>query len=74
MSTNHLRALIEADIANGFTPAFVCATAGTTSSTAFDPIGEIGKICAEFNIWLHVDAAMAGPAALCPELRLSTKE
>ncbi len=73
MSTNHLRALIEADIANGFTPAFVCATAGTTSSTAFDPIGEIGKICAEFNIWLHVDAAMAGPAALCPELRFIHK-
>ncbi len=69
MDVNHLRTLIETDIANGLTPAFVCATAGTTSSTAFDPIGEIGKICTEFNIWLHVDAAMAGPAALCPEFR-----
>jgi len=69
MRSDLLHRQIEQDIADGFTPAFVCATAGTTSSTAFDPIAEIGKICAEFGIWLHVDAAMAGPAALCPEYR-----
>lgn len=69
MNPAHLRKLIDEDIANGLTPAFVCATAGTTSSTAFDPIDEIGKICEEFDIWLHVDAAMAGPVALCPEFR-----
>ncbi len=69
MDSNHLRELIKNDIDNGLTPAFVCATAGTTSSTAFDPIDKIGKICEEFGIWLHVDAAMAGPAALCPEFR-----
>lgn len=69
MDTNHLKILIETDIANGLTPAYVCATVGTTSSTALDPLREIGSICREFGIWFHVDAAMAGPAALCPEYR-----
>ena len=60
---------IKADIDKGLTPGFVCATVGTTNTTAIDPIKEIGKICKEHNIWLHVDAAMAGSAALCPEYR-----
>lgn len=69
MDSSHLRQLIEKDISNGLKPIFVCATVGTTSSTAIDPVNEIGKICKEFGIWLHVDAAMAGPAALCKEYR-----
>ena len=69
MRTDLLRSQIEQDIQDGLTPAFVCATVGTTSSTALDPLEAIGKICKEFEIWLHVDAAMAGPAALCPEYR-----
>ena len=69
MDSSHLRQLIEKDINNGLKPIFVCATVGTTSSTAIDPVNEIGKICKEFGIWLHVDAAMAGPAALCKEYR-----
>ena len=69
MDSSHLRQLIEKDISNGLKPIFVCATVGTTSSTALDPVNEIGKICKEFGIWLHVDAAMAGPAALCKEYR-----
>ena len=51
-------------IATGYTPFFVCATVGTTSSNAIDPVRKIGKICMQHNIWLHVDAAMAGTAAL----------
>ena len=62
-----LREAINNDINKGKTPAFVCATIGTTSSTAIDPLKEIGKICDEFGIWLHVDAAMAGSASICPE-------
>jgi len=69
MRPSELRRAIEQDITDGLTPAFVCATVGTTSSTALDPLTEIGRICSEFGIWLHVDAAMAGSAAICPEYR-----
>ncbi|MEE2877275.1 MAG: pyridoxal-dependent decarboxylase [Candidatus Neomarinimicrobiota bacterium] len=69
MKADALAAAIMDDVENGKTPTFVCATSGTTSTTAFDPLGEIGKICGKHNIWLHVDAAMAGTAALCPEFR-----
>ena len=55
------------DLAAGRRPCFVCATVGTTSSTAIDPIREIGRICRGHGLWLHVDGAMAGTAALCPE-------
>jgi aromatic-L-amino-acid/L-tryptophan decarboxylase len=53
----------------GRVPCFVCATVGTTSSNAIDPIREIARVCADQNLWLHVDAAMSGTAALCPEFR-----
>jgi aromatic-L-amino-acid decarboxylase len=60
---------IAADRQAGLTPCFVCATIGTTSSNAIDPLPEVGRICRENNIWFHVDAAMSGTAALCPEFR-----
>jgi aromatic-L-amino-acid decarboxylase len=60
---------IEADRISGLIPCFVCATVGTTSSNAIDPVAEIGHICRRHNLWLHVDAAMSGTAALCPEFR-----
>jgi aromatic-L-amino-acid decarboxylase len=60
---------IERDRLAGLVPSFVCATVGTTSSNAIDPLPEIGRICREGNLWLHVDAAMSGTAALCPEFR-----
>ena len=69
MRPSELRRAIKQDINEGLTPAFVCATVGTTSSTALDPLTEIGSICSEFGIWLHVDAAMAGSTAICPEYR-----
>jgi aromatic-L-amino-acid decarboxylase len=50
-------------------PTLVCATIGTTSTTAIDPVRAIGELCAEHRIWLHIDAAYAGVAAVCPELR-----
>ncbi len=60
---------VAGDLAAGRRPCFVCATVGTTSSTAIDPVPEIGRVCREHGLWLHVDAAMAGTAALCPEFR-----
>ncbi len=73
MRPSELRRAVEQDIRDGLTPAFVCATVGTTSSTALDSLSEIGSICSEFGIWLHVDAAMAGSAAICPEYRFIHK-
>ena len=53
----------------GLRPFFCCASLGTTSSLAFDPVRAIGEICRDAGLWLHVDAAMAGVAAICPEYR-----
>jgi hypothetical protein len=62
------RALAE-DKAAGRRPLAIVATGGTTSTTAVDPIPEIAEICRREVIWLHVDAAYAGSAAVCPEYR-----
>ncbi len=69
MRPDRLAAAIDADAAAGRQPFFVCATVGTTSATAIDPLPEIGPICHRRGVWLHVDAALAGTAALCPEFR-----
>ena len=61
-----LEEAVRRDKAAGFQPAFVAATLGTTSSTAVDPLGPIGEIAARHGLWLHVDAAYGGTAALCP--------
>jgi len=60
---------IALDRAAGRQPCFVSATVGTTSSNAFDPLPALGRICREQGLWLHVDGAMCGTAALCPEFR-----
>ena len=66
-----LAAAMASDRAAGLTPCFVCATVGSTSSMAMDPVDAIARVIREdgSNAWLHVDAAMAGTAALCPEFR-----
>jgi len=69
MKPESLAKQIEADRLAGLTPFFVCATVGTTSSNAMDPVRAIGELCRRENLWLHVDAAMAGSAMLCPEFR-----
>jgi aromatic-L-amino-acid/L-tryptophan decarboxylase len=69
MRADALAQQIEQDRRDGLIPCFVCATIGTTSSNAIDPLPEIGRICQQNRIWFHVDAAMSGTAALCPEFR-----
>jgi len=69
MRADCLAAAIDADVAAGRRPCFVCATLGTTSSLGFDPLRSIGQICRRHDVWLHVDAALAGTAAICPEFR-----
>jgi aromatic-L-amino-acid/L-tryptophan decarboxylase len=69
MKPEDLARQIETDRRAGLVPCFVCATVGTTSSNAVDPIKEIAAVCRRNNIWLHVDAAMSGTAMLCPEFR-----
>ena len=69
MRPDRLAEAIETDVQAGRTPFFVSATVGTTSSNALDPLAAIGRICRKYGAWMHVDAAMSGTAAVCPEYR-----
>ena len=69
MRADALRDAIAADVAAGRRPIAVVATVGTTSSTSIDPVAAIADVCAEHGLWLHVDAAYGGAAAVVPELR-----
>ena len=64
-----LERAMEEDTAAGIRPACVIASVGTTSSTAIDPVPAIAELCGRLGVWLHVDAAYAGSAAIVPELR-----
>lgn len=69
MRANLLEAAIKNDLQAGLIPFFVCATVGSTSTNAIDPLTEIGQICEKYQLWMHIDAAMSGTAAICPEYR-----
>jgi aromatic-L-amino-acid decarboxylase len=73
MDAKELYKQISKDRSNNNIPFFVCSTIGTTSTNAIDPVEEIGKICQREVLWHHVDAAMAGTAAICPEYRYLNK-
>lgn len=64
-----LKNAFQEDKAQGLIPCYVIANLGTTGTCAFDPLYELGPICNEENVWLHVDAAYAGAAFICPEYR-----
>jgi aromatic-L-amino-acid decarboxylase len=64
-----LRAAVDRDVAAGLVPAFVGSTVGTTGTTALDPLPAVAAVAREVGAWHHVDAAYAGTAMVCPELR-----
>jgi len=64
-----LEAAVAEDRAAGRTPCVVVAATGTTATTALDPVGAAADVAARHGLWLHVDAALAGTAMICPELR-----
>jgi aromatic-L-amino-acid decarboxylase len=69
MRPDALATLLAADVEAGLRPTYVVATVGTTSSNAVDPLPAIAAALVGTNAWLHVDAAMSGTAAVCPEYR-----
>ena len=69
MKPSLLQEAIQADRSKGWRPFCVVATIGTTSTTSVDPTSEIADICERENLWLHVDAAYGGSAAILPEKR-----
>jgi aromatic-L-amino-acid decarboxylase len=69
MIAEKLAEAIEEDIEKGFVPICVIPTVGTTSTSSVDPVNAAADFCEKYGLWLHVDAAYAGSAAIVPELR-----
>lgn len=73
MDVGALETAIQRDLADGYRPFCVVATVGTTSSTSIDPVSAIADVCGKYGLWLHVDAAYAGSAAILPEMQWMLK-
>lgn len=69
LSPTELHAAMQADVDAGLVPLFLCATIGTTQTTAVDPVRELCAVAATHGVWVHVDAAYLGSALVCPEFR-----
>lgn len=69
LSADALEQAIQADLEAGHVPCAVVATTGTTGTTALDPVAAIAEVARRYNLWLHVDAALAGSAMILPECR-----
>ena len=69
MNAEDLARAVSEDRANGWRPFCVVATVGTTSTTSVDPVPEIAEVCEREGLWLHVDAAYGGSAAILPEMK-----
>jgi aromatic-L-amino-acid decarboxylase len=72
MNVTALREAVSADLRKEFKPLAVVATVGTTSTASVDPVREIAAVCAEHQMWLHIDAAYGGGLALLPECKWVT--
>jgi aromatic-L-amino-acid/L-tryptophan decarboxylase len=69
LTTDSVREAVEADVAKGLVPLYLCATIGTTGLGVVDPVGDLGVVARRYGMWLHVDAAYAGSALICPEFK-----
>ncbi|GJT31047.1 tyrosine decarboxylase 1-like protein [Tanacetum coccineum] len=69
LTPQSLDEMIKRDVEVGLVPMYLCATVGTTSTTAVDPLGPLSEVASAYNMWVHVDAAYAGSACICPEFR-----
>lgn len=69
MKPDVLAQAVQADLERGLVPCAVVATTGTTGTTALDPIKEIAKVARQYDLWMHVDSALAGSAMILPECR-----
>ncbi len=69
MPVDELESAIQTDIAAGYRPFFLCATVGTTSTTSVDPVPAMADVAARYGLWLHVDGAYGGAAAILPDKR-----
>ncbi|KAL6598615.1 hypothetical protein ACP70R_046314 [Stipagrostis hirtigluma subsp. patula] len=69
LAADAVRAAADRDVARGLLPLYLCATVGTTGLGAVDPVRELGEVARRHGMWLHVDAAYAGSAAVCPEFQ-----
>ncbi|PON66963.1 Aromatic-L-amino-acid decarboxylase [Trema orientale] len=61
--------VVKDDVARGLVPLYLCATVGTTSTTAVDPLEPLANVARAYGMWFHVDAAYGGSACICPEFR-----
>lgn len=73
MRGEDLEAAIKEDLAAGLIPFYCVATLGTTNTCAFDRLDEVGPVGNRYDVWVHVDAAYAGSAFICPEFRILMK-
>ncbi|KAL8093752.1 hypothetical protein AgCh_035583 [Apium graveolens] len=69
LKPNDVMMAIERDLESGLVPLFLCATAGATPSSSVDPVEGLGLLAQKYSMWLHIEAAYAGSAFICPELR-----
>ncbi|GJN07295.1 hypothetical protein PR202_ga25115 [Eleusine coracana subsp. coracana] len=69
LSPRAVRDAVRDDVAAGLVPLFLCATVGTTATGAVDPVGDLCAAVKKEEVWVHVDAAYAGSALVCPEFR-----
>ncbi|KAM3317774.1 hypothetical protein ACQJBY_035470 [Aegilops geniculata] len=69
LTSDGVREAVQTDIAGGLVPLYLCATVGTTGLGAVDSVRDLGEVARCYRMWLHVDAAYAGSALICPEFK-----